>query len=159
MVKKTEMQEVADTEQSEKIELTKEELDALIDKKVSAERHRIAMEEAKSKAKQALEEEAEKAKNASLSDTNTRKILNAEKKYKVTVFPADGENNLVWGKININGVVYKFKYGEPTTLPESCLAVLKNSKTFAMPELVKDRDGAHYQPKKVQKRAFNSEAL
>ena len=80
MVKKTEMQEVADTEQSEKIELTKEELDALIDKKVSAERHRIAMEEAKSKAKQALEEEAEKAKNASLSDTNTRKILNAEKK-------------------------------------------------------------------------------
>lgn len=159
MVKKNEMQEVADTEQSEKIEMTKEELDALIEKNIKAEQQRIAIAEAKAKAKQALEEEAERAKNASLSDTNTRKILDAEKKYKVTIFPAEGENNLVWGKININGVSYKFKYGEPTTLPESCLSILRNSKTFAMPELVKDRDGAHYQPKKVQKRAFNSEAL
>lgn len=144
------------TVQPDKIELTKEQLDALIEKKQTEVRQEIAMKEAKAKAEQALKEQAEAAHGKVMSDISTRQMLNEEKKYKVVVYPAEGESQGGLGVININGVKFEFKYGEETILPESALDVLKNSKTFGAPKLVKDSDGAHYEPVKVQKRAFNS---
>lgn len=149
-------EETAQTVQSEKIELTKEQLDALIEKKQKEVRQEIAMKEAKEKAEQALKEQAEEAHGKVLSDISTRQMLNQEQKYKVVVYPAEGESQGGLGVININGVKFEFKYGEETVLPESALDILKNSKTFGAPKLVKDSDGSHYEPIKVQKRAYNS---
>lgn len=147
----------AQTAQEEQtIALTKEQLDALINKKQNEVRQEIAMKEAKAKAEQALKEEAEEARGKVMSDISTRQMLNEEKKYKVIVGPAEGENQGGLGVININGVKFEFKYGEETILPESALDVLKNSKTFGAPKLVKDSDGAHYEPVKVQKRLYNA---
>lgn len=151
--------EAAADVQPTKIELTQEELDAIKRKTENAVRQQIAMEQAKAEAKEALEEEAKSAKETVLSDMATRAILNQEQKYRVTIFPAEGEKNVTQGSIKINGVKIKFKYGEPTIMPESCLSILKNSHTFGNPELVKDSEGAHYEPRKVQKRAFNSEPV
>ena len=148
--------EAAQDAQPKKIELTKEQLDALIAKKQTEVRQEIAMKEAKEKAEQALKEKAEEARGKVLSDISTRQMLNEEAKYKVVVYPAEGESQGGLGVININGVKFEFKYGEETILPESALDVLKNSKTFGAPKYVKDSDGAHYEPVKVQKRAFNS---
>lgn len=150
------VKETAQTAQPEKIELTKEQLDALIAKKQTEVRQEIAMKEAKAQAEQALKEQAEEARGKVLSDISTRQMLNQEQKYKVIVYPAEGEAQGGLGVININGVKFEFKYGEEVYLPESALDVLKNSKTFGAPKLVKDSDGAHYEPVKVQKRAFNS---
>lgn len=144
------------TVQSDKIELTKEQLDALVEKKQNEVRQEIAMKEAKAEAEKALKEQAEAAHGKVLSDISTRQMLNEEKKYKVVVYPAEGESQGGLGVININGVKFEFKYGEETILPESAIDVLKNSKTFGAPKLVKDGDGAHYEPVKVQKRAYNS---
>ena len=154
--KKAEEKETAQTVQSDKIELTKEQLDALINKKQNEVRQEIAMKDAKAKAEQALKEQAEEARGKVMSDISTRQMLNEEKKYKVVVYPAEGESQGGLGVININGVKFEFKYGEETVLPESALDVLKNSKTFGAPKYVKDDDGAHYEPVKVQKRAFNA---
>ena len=151
------VKEPAQNAQPEKIELTKEQLDALINKKQNEVRQEIAMKEAKAKAEQALKEEAEEARGKVLSDISTRQVLNEEKKYKCIVYPAEGETQGGAGVININGVKFEFKYGEPTILPESALDILKNSKTYGAPKLVKDGDGAHYEPVKVQKRAYNAE--
>lgn len=145
-----------DTIQSDKIELTKEQLDALVEKKQNEVRQEIAMKEAKEKAEQALKEQAEAAQGKVFSDISTRQMLNGEKKYKVIVYPAEGENQGGLGVININGVKFEFKYGEETVLPESAIDILKNSKTFGAPKLVKDADGSHYEPVKVQKRAYNA---
>ena len=142
--------------QEEKIELTKEQLDALVAKKQNEVRQEIAMKEAKAKAEAALKEQAEEARGKVLSDISTRQLLNEEPKYKVVVYPAEGESQGGLGVININGVKFEFKYGEETVLPESALDVLKNSKTFGAPKYVKDSDGAHYEPVKVQKRAYNA---
>ena len=149
-------EETAQTVQSDKIELTKEQLDALIEKKQKEARQEVAMAEAKAKAEQALKEQAEEARGQVLSDISTKQMLNQEPKYKVVVYPADGESQGGLGVININGVKFEFKYGEETYLPESALDVLKNSKTFGAPKFVKDSDGAHYEPVKVQKRAYNA---
>ena len=149
-------EETVQTAQPEKIELTKEQLDALIAKKQKEARQEVAMAEAKAKAEQALKEQAEEARGQVLSDISTKQMLNQEPKYKVIVYPADGESQGGLGVININGVKFEFKYGEETYLPESALDVLKNSKTFGAPKLVKDSDGAHYEPVKVQKRAYNA---
>lgn len=154
--KKEETKEAVQTVESEKIELTKEQLDALIAKKQKEARQEVAMAEAKAKAEQALKEQAEEARGQVLSDISTRQMLNQEPKYKVIVYPADGESQGGLGVVNINGVKFEFKYGEETYLPESALDVLKNSKTFGAPKLVKDSDGAHYEPVKVQKRAYNA---
>ena len=154
--KNEETKETAQTIQPEKIELTKEQLDALIAKKQTEVRQEIAMKEAKEKAEQALKEQAEEAHGKVLSDISTRQMLNEEKKYKVIVYPAEGEAQGGLGVININGVKFEFKYGEEVILPESALELLKNSKNFGAPALVKDSDGAHYEPVKVQKRAYNS---
>ena len=143
-------------EQPKKFELTKEELEALLRKKEEATRQNIALAEAKAAAKKQLDEEAEKAKGAVLSDVSTRSLLNKEQKYKVVVYPAEGEQQGGRGVININGVKFKFKYGEEVVLPESALDILKNSKTFGEPKVVRDSDGSHYEPVKVQKRAFNA---
>lgn len=151
-----EAKETAQDVQPGKIELTKEQLDALIAKKQTEVRQEIAMKEAKEAAEQALKEEAEAAHGKVLSDISTRQMLNEEKKYKVIVYPAEGENQGGLGVININGVKFEFKYGEETVLPESALDILKNSKTFGAPKLVKDPDGSHYEPMKVQKRAYNA---
>lgn len=140
----------------DKIELTKEQLDALVAKKQNEVRQEIAMKEAKAKAEQALKEQAEEARGKVLSDISTRQILNTEKKYKVIVYPAEGESQGGAGVININGVKFEFKYGDEVILPESALDILKNSKTFGAPKLVKEADGAHYEPVKVQKRAYNA---
>lgn len=140
----------------DKIELTKEQLDALVTKKQNEVRQEIAMKEAKAKAEAALKEQAEEARGKVLSDISTRQILNAEKKYKVIVYPAEGESQGGAGVININGVKFEFKYGDEVILPESALDILKNSKTFGAPKLVKEADGAHYEPVKVQKRAYNA---
>lgn len=140
----------------DKIELTKEQLDALITKKQNEVRQEIAMKEAKAKAEEALKEQAEEARGKVLSDISTRQILNTEKKYKVIVYPAEGESQGGAGVININGVKFEFKYGDEVILPESALDILKNSKTFGAPKLVKEADGAHYEPVKVQKRAYNA---
>lgn len=148
--------QAAQDSQPEKIELTKEQLDALIEKKQTEVRQEIAMKEAKKEAEQALKEQAMEAKGKVLSDISTRQVLNEEPKYKVVVYPAEGEAQGGLGVININGVKFEFKYGEETVLPESALDVLKNSKTFGAPKYVKDSDGAHYEPVKVQKRAFSS---
>ncbi len=150
------VEEAVQTAQEEKIELTKEQLDALISKKQTEVRQEIAMKEAKEKAEQALKEQAEAAHGKVLSDISTRQILNQEPKYKVIVYPAEGEAQGGLGVININGVKFEFKYGEEVVLPESALDILKNSKTFGAPKLVKDSDGSHYEPVKVQKRAYNS---
>ncbi len=155
-VKELKAQAVAQDAQPKKIELTKEELDALIAKKQNETRQEIAMAEAKKNAQEALKKEAEDARGAVLSDMGTRQMLNAEQKYKVVVYPAEGETQGGYGVININGVKFEFKYGEETVLPESALDILRNSKTFGAPRVVKDSDGAHYEPVKVQKRAFNS---
>lgn len=149
-------EETVQNAQPEKIELTKEQLDALIAKKQKEARQEVAMAEAKAKAEQALKEQAEEARGQVLSDISTKQMLNQEPKYKVIVYPADGESQGGLGVININGVKFEFKYGEETYLPESALDVLKNSKTFGAPKLVKDSDGAHYEPVKVQKRAYNA---
>lgn len=154
--KKVEEKETAQTVQSDKIELTKEQLDALINKKQNEVRQEIAMKDAKAKAEQALKEQAEEARGKVMSDISTRQMLNEENKYKVVVYPAEGESQGGLGVININGVKFEFKYGEETVLPESALDILKNSKTFGAPKYVKDDDGAHYEPVKVQKRAFNA---
>lgn len=148
--------ETAQTAQPAKIELTKEQLDALINKKQNEVRQEIAMKEAKEKAEAALKEQAEEARGKVMSDISTRQMLNEEKKYKVVVYPAEGENQGGLGVININGVKFEFKYGEEVVLPESAIDILKNSKTFGAPKLVKDGDGAHYDPVKVQKRAYNA---
>lgn len=140
----------------DKIELTKEQLDALVTKKQNEVRQEIAMKEAKAKAEAALKEQAEEARGKVLSDISTRQILNTEKKYKVIVYPAEGESQGGAGVININGVKFEFKYGDEVILPESALDILKNSKTFGAPKLVKEADGAHYEPVKVQKRAYNA---
>ena len=140
----------------DKIELTKEQLDALVAKKQNEVRQEIAMKEAKAKAEAALKEQAEEARGKVLSDISTRQILNTEKKYKVIVYPAEGESQGGAGVININGVKFEFKYGDEVILPESALDILKNSKTFGAPKLVKEADGAHYEPVKVQKRAYNA---
>lgn len=140
----------------DKIELTKEQLDALVTKKQNEVRQEIAMKEAKAKAEAALKEQAEEARGKVLSDISTRQILNEEKKYKVIVYPAEGESQGGAGVININGVKFEFKYGDEVILPESALDILKNSKTFGAPKLVKEADGAHYEPVKVQKRAYNA---
>lgn len=157
-VKKEEATVVEETAEAEKpkYELTKDELEALLRKKEEATRQQIAMAQAKAEAKKQLAEEAEAAKNANLSDLSTRTMLNQERKYKVVVYPAEGEKNGDAGVININGVKFRFKYGEETVLPESALDILKNSKTFGQPKLVKDVDGAHYEPVRVQKRAYNA---
>jgi hypothetical protein len=144
------------TVQEEKLELTKEQLDAIIEKKQKEVRQEIAMKEAKDLAEKALKEKAEAAQGKVMSDISTRQALNAEKKYKVIVYPAEGESQGGLGVININGVKFEFKYGEEVILPESALDILNNSKTFGAPKLVKDGDGAHYEPVKVQKRAYNS---
>ena len=149
-------EETVQTAQPEKIELTKEQLDALIAKKQKEARQEVAMAEAKAKAEQALKEQAEEARGQVLSDISTRQMLNQEPKYKVIVYPADGESQGGMGVVNINGVKFEFKYGEETYLPESALDVLKNSKTLGAPKLVKDSDGAHYEPVKVQKRAYQA---
>ena len=154
--KQEEAKETVQTAQPEKIELTKEQLDALVAKKQNEVRQEIAMKEAKVKAEQALKEQAEEARGKVLSDISTRQVLNEEKKYKVVVYPAEGESQGGMGVININGVKFEFKYGEETVLPESALDILKNSKTFGAPKYVKDSDGAHYEPVKVQKRAYNA---
>lgn len=157
--KKEEVKTAAETAQAEKVELTKEELDALVKKKENAVRQQIAMEQAREEAKKALEEQAKQAKEEVLSDMDTRKILNEEPKYKVIVYPAEGEKNGNMGVININGIKFKFKYGEETVLPESALSVLENSKTFGAPKFVKDADGSHYEPQKIQKRAFSARPM
>lgn len=151
------IKETAQADAQPKIELTKEQLEALIAKKQTEVRQEIAMKEAKAKAEAALKEQAEEARGKVMSDISTRQVLNEEKKYKVVVYPAEGESQGGLGVININGVKFEFKYGEPTVLPESALDILKNSKTFGAPKYVKDADGAHYEPVKVQKRAFSSE--
>lgn len=150
------VKETAQTAQSEKIELTKEQLDALINKKQNEVRQEIAMKEAKEKAEAALKEQAEEARGKVMSDISTRKMLNEEKKFKVVVYPAEGEAQGGAGVININGVKFEFKYGEEVVLPESAIDVLKNSKTFGAPKAVKTADGMAYEPVKVQKRAFNA---
>lgn len=150
------VKETAQNAQPTKIELTKEQLDALINKKQNEVRQEIAMKEAKEKAEAALKEQAEEARGKVMSDISTRQMLNEEKKYKVVVYPAEGENQGGLGVININGVKFEFKYGEEVVLPESAIDILKNSKTFGAPKLVKDGDGAHYEPVKVQKRAYNA---
>ena len=146
----------AQTVQPEKIELTKEQLDALVEKKQNEVRQEIAMKKAKEEAEQALKEQAEAAHGKVLSDISTRQMLNEEKKYKVVVYPAEGESMGGLGVININGVKFEFKYGEETILPESAIDVLKNSKTYGAPVEVKDETGRHFEPVKVQKRAYNS---
>lgn len=145
--------------QPDKIELTQEELDALIKKKENAVRQQIAMDNAREEAKKALEDEAKSAREDVLSDVSTRAVLQKEQKYRVTIYPAEGESKVGRGCININGVKFPFKYGEPTIMPESCLSILKNSHTFGNPVLVKDSDGSHYEPKMVQKRAYNAEPV
>lgn len=154
--KQEEVKETAQPVQSDKIELTKEQLDALVTKKQNEVRQEIAMKEAKEKAEKALKEQAEEARGKVLSDISTRQLLNQEKKYKVVVYPAEGESQGGAGVININGVKFEFKYGDEVILPESALDILKNSKTFGAPKLVKEADGAHYEPVKVQKRAYNA---
>ena len=153
---KEEATTAAQPAQSTKIELTKEQLDALVTKKQNEVRQEIAMKEAKAEAEEALRKQAEDARGKVLSDISTRQMLNQEQKYKVVVYPAEGESQGDLGVININGVKFEFKYGEETVLPESALDVLKNSKTFGAPKYVKDSDGSHYEPVKVQKRAFSS---
>lgn len=140
----------------EKIELTQEELDALLKKTENVTRQQMAMEYTKAEAKKALEEEAKAAREDVMSDMTTRQALNAEQKYKVVVYPSEGEKNGGLGVININGVKFEFKYGEEVVLPESCLDILKNSHTYGKPKLVRDSDGAHYEPVKVQKRGYNA---
>lgn len=142
--------------ESKKIELTQEELDALLKKTENVTRQQIAMENAKAEAKKALEEEAKSAREDVFSDMTTRQALNAEQKYKVVIAPAEGEKHGGLGVININGVKFEFKYGEEVVLPESALDILKNSHTFGKPKLVKDSDGAHYEPVMVQKRSYNA---
>lgn len=155
--KQEEAKETAQTTvQSDKIELTKEQLDALVAKKQNEVRQEIAMKEAKEQAEQALKEQAQAAHGKVLSDISTRQMLNEEPKYKVVVYPAEGESQGGLGVININGVKFEFRYGEETVLPESALDVLKNSKTFGAPKEVKDSDGKHFEPVKVQKRAYNA---
>lgn len=149
-------EETVQTAQPEKIELTKEQLDALIAKKQKEARQEVAMAEAKAKAEEALKEQAEEARGQVLSDISTRQMLNQEPKYKVIVYPAEGESQGGMGVININGVKFEFKYGEETYLPESALDVLKNSKTFGAPKAVKEADGMSYKPVKVQKRAYQA---
>ena len=159
-VKEEEVKEEVKTEASaaepEKITLTQEELDALLKKTENSTRQQMAMEYTKAEAKKALEEEAKAAREDVYSDMTTRSALNAEDKYKVIVSPAEGEKHGGLGVININGVKFEFKYGEEVVLPESALDILKNSHTFGKPKLVKDSDGAHYEPVMVQKRSYNA---
>lgn len=138
---------------SKKIELTKDELDAILTKAKNEARQEMAMAQAKEEVRKALEE---KQKEDVYSDVSTRQLLNEQQKYKVIVYPAEGERQGQMGVININGVKFTFKYGEETILPEAALEVLKNSKSFGEPKLVKDADGGHYEPVMVQKRAFNA---
>jgi len=149
-------EEATQTVQSDKIELTKEQLDALVEKKQKEVLQEVAMKEAKEEAEKALKEQAEAARGKVLSDISTRQMLNEEKKYKVIVYPAEGESMGGLGVININGVKFEFKYGEETILPESAIDVLKNSKTYGAPVEVKDETGKHFEPVKVQKRAYNA---
>lgn len=154
-VKQEEVKEESATEPKE-VKLTQEELDALLKKTENQTRQQMAMEYTKAEAKKALEEEAKAAREDVLSDMTTRQALNAEQKYKVVVYPAEGEKNGGLGVININGVKFEFKYGQEVILPESCLDILKNSHTYGKPNLVRDADGSHYEPVKVQKRGYNA---
>lgn len=166
---KTKLEETAvemqEEVQSDSVTLTKQELDALINKSVRAEQQKIAMAEAKAKAQAALEEETLAARKVNLGIINTKKELESQAKYRVIIRPADGEENVTSGNISINGVDYKFKYNEPVVLPEAALSILRNSVTFSNPEVVYEKDksgnvvGTHTKPKKIQKRMFNSERL
>lgn len=162
---KLEEKVVAEKVETPKIELTKEELDALIRKNVSAERQRAAMEQAKKEAEEKLKEETDSARQINLGIINTKKALEAEKKYRVIINPAVGEEEITKGSLSINGVVYRFEYNKPVTLPASALSILRNSKTFSTPEVVYEKDrsgnvvGQHSVPRKVQKRNFSSESL
>lgn len=166
---KTKIEETAEETQeqnvSDSITLTKEELDALINKSVKIEQQKMAMAEAKAKAQAALEEETLAARKMNLGIINTKKELEKQNKYRVVIRPADGEENITSGNISINGVDYKFKYNEPVVLPEAALSILRNSVTFSNPEIIYEKDksgnviGTHTKPKKIQKRMFNSERL
>lgn len=156
------MQEV---QEEKKIELTKEELDALISKTKAETTQEIAMTQAKANAKAALEEEVKAAQQANLDIFNTKKLLNEQKQYRVVIHPAAGDDDAKVGSLSINGVKYKFKYNEETVLPAAAIELLKNSMTYGKPELVQERDkyghviATALKSKKVQKRTFNSEAL
>ena len=129
-------EEVAQVETKDTIELSKEELDALLQKARTSAQQEMALAQAKENAKKALEEEA-KAKNEEiLNMESTRQILNKQQKFKCVIYAPEGENNVKGSSLSINGVEYKFEYGKEVVLPEAAIELLENCKTFGTPKVI-----------------------
>lgn len=141
-----------------KISLTQEELNAMLNKEAEKERQKIALAEAKEKAKKAVEEEALKNKQMALGVGNTIQILAKEKKFRVTVQASEGEKSSSI-TLSVNGVKYKINYGVPAILPASVVDLLENSVTFGKPKQIKTEDGYKSTPTFVRKRIFSKEAI
>lgn len=138
MAKKEEIKEEIQTtpEVSEKVELTKEELDALLAKARTSAQQEMAIAQAKEQAKKALEEEAKSKREEELTIASTKQILNNQTKYKCVIYAPEGEEKVKGSSLSINGVEYKFEYGKEVVLPEAAIELLESCKTFGTPKTI-----------------------
>lgn len=141
---KKDIKEVKETqvveEVKETIELTKEELDAMLLKAKTSAQQEMALAQAKENAKKALEEEAKNKREDVLNQASTRQILNAQKKYKCVIYAPEGEDNVKGSSLSINGVEFKFEYGKEVVLPEAAIELLENCKSFGTPKVIEGVD-------------------